>query len=464
MAKQEQPKEDIRILTGGRGKETEIKAHIDSPTWMVDKAWDRVKEVAKASLDSYLEYTASRGLPHSYLLGLDILITGTADRSGKKILDIRPTLLEGPCCNSYPACPNHFADRVYKQMKAAGFNPDDYVEYPVHPTKVLERIAEAFKAIWHSRGRKGMPVVGVFTRSYVESEEETAHLEAMAAFQAAGMRVYRITPDEHPYVKEGKIWVENMPMDLCYRRIERVHVPMFYGWDIAMEIIYGTPNTIWVNPWEIDSLRSKTIEETCFREWEAKGGTPVSRPITLVGKEISMESVGELMATGGYAFKRWDSTGGKGVFLHVNHDLVKKLYDKLYSKYDGRHMLLIETKEIKKYIKEFEDFREDASIQQMRLIDAKVTSHDDTKLVYDMRINCLYNEINDEWEFISGISRTVPCGTKITNGNSLLTNVSSGAEMSPLIMGKTKNAKAHKVMAFGPLLTAMLNGKTETTL
>jgi hypothetical protein len=456
MAKQE----DLRIIQGGVGHEEEIPSHVDSPTWIVDNTWDKVKAVAQSALDAYMEFCKTHNMPHSYLLGLDILITGVASPDGKSVVDIRPTLLEGPCCNSYPACPNFFAARLYRRLeKVRKIKADELVEYPVHPTKILDKIVEAFKGAWAAKGHKELPVVGIFTRSYPESEEEIAHVLALEACKRNGLKAFRITPTERPYVKDGKIWVDNTPIDVCYRRIERIHVPVFYGWDLAMQIINETPNTVWMNPWRIDSWRSKTIEEQCFREWEAKTGKTVSRPRTLLGKEINPDSIMELLNTGGYALKRWDSTGGKGVFLHAYLPKVKKIYDKLYLKYDGRHMILIKQSDLKKYLKEFENFKEDAALQQMRMIDARVIGKD-KRLVYDTRINCLYNEQTKKWDFISGISRSVPCGPKVKSGNSLLTNVSSGAEISPLILGYTKKAKAN-VMQFGPLLAAMLDGKTE---
>lgn len=97
----------LQLLIGDKGHESPLPAYLDSPTWIVDKAWDQFMEVANNSLDAYMLYCTENNLPHSYLLGLDILVMGKIDpENPKKIIDIRPTLLEGPCCNSYPACPN----------------------------------------------------------------------------------------------------------------------------------------------------------------------------------------------------------------------------------------------------------------------------------------------------------------------------------------------------------------------
>jgi len=447
---------DFRLLQGGRGLEKGIPGHVESPTWIVDKAWDTVSEVAERALRAYLAYCKEENLPHSYLLGLDILITGIADETGKEVVDIRPTLLEGPCCNSYPACPNFYASRLYAQLRdKVG---EDLVDYPVHPTKIMDKIVEAYLGLWKARGHSTKPVVGIFTRPYEESEEETAHILAYETFKKYGVEVYRITPEEKPYVKDGKIHVNGSAVDLCHRRIERIHVPLFYGEDLGNKIINEATETFWVNPWKIDDLRSKTIEEKAFRRWEAKGGKEVPRPITLLDDEINPDSVKELLETGGYAVKKWNSTGGKGVFLHAYTPKIKKIYDKLYLRYDGRHMIMVNKKNEKKLLKEFENYTEDASIQQMRIIDSRVIE-DNKRLVYDTRINALYNEDEDKWHLISGISRSVPCGPDVENGNSLLTNVSSGAEMSVLIMGKSKPGAKEK-MNFGPLLTAMMDGKT----
>jgi acyl-CoA reductase-like NAD-dependent aldehyde dehydrogenase len=95
----------------------------------------------------------------------------------------------------------------------------------------------------------------------------------------------------------------------------------------------------------------------------------------------------------------------------------------------------------------------------MRVIDSRKLT--EGKLVYDTRINVLYNEKSKVWEVLSGISRVVKCGPKVQNGNSILTNVSSGAEIAPLIIGHTKKGKSLEGMSFGPLLTAMRAKKTE---
>jgi len=453
-------KNDIRLLMGGRDKEEEIPAHLDSPTWIVDKAWDAVHDTAMKALDAYMEYCRSFDLPHSFVLGLDILVTGKASRCGKKVVDIRPTLLEGPCCNSYPACPNFFSARLYEQAKKAG-HECDAVEYPVHPTKIREELVESFQGIWETMERPGKPIVGVLTRPYPESEEETAHLLNMEAFEEAGYKVYRITPDESPEVKNGKLFVGDVPIDLVYRRIERVHMPMFYGWELALDIVEGCPNTFYVNPWDIDDLRSKTIEERAFRMYATRTGIEVPRPKTLLGREITPANVRELMHEGGFALKKWNSTGGKGVFLHIYKPLVHGIYEKLFKKFDGRHMTIVDDNTLEKTLQGFDNFRADAAIQQMRIIDARDVPNGE-KLVYDTRINCFYNPSTRKWKTVSGISRTVPCGPEVANGNTLLTNVSSGAHMSPLVMGKMK--KKTKTMTFGPMLQAMMDGKTEISL
>lgn len=452
---------DARLLEGGRGVEREIPGHMSSPTWIVDKAYEAVSKVAFDALDAYMSFCKDFGLPHSYILGLDILITGRATEDGTKITDIRPTLLEGPCCNSYPACPNFFASRLYKTVKNTGLDPAEYVEYPVHPLKVREELVHLFQMAWEKKGRRGKPTIAVLTRPYPESEEETAHELNIEAFRDAGYKCYRITPDESPEVRNGKLYVHGNPIDMCYRRIERVHVPMFYGWQTAMDMIENCPNTDFINPWKIDDLRSKTIEERAFRFWAHKTGVEVSRPETLLGNEINPAGIEKLLATGGYALKKWNSTGGKGVFLHVNEKLCGKLYDKLYLNYKGRHMTMVNDGNRAEMLAEFENFSQDAAIQQMRIIDARKVSPGE-HLVYDTRCNVFYDAMADKWKIVSGISRTVPCGPEIDNGNTLLTNVSSGAHLSPLVMGKTR-AKTDK-MTFGPLLEAMLKGKTECEL
>ncbi len=449
------PQEDLRLLDGGRGCETEVAAHPEMPTWIVNKAFDMVSEVAFNALDAYMLYCREEKIPHSYLLGLDILVTGIADRKGGKVVDIRPTMLEGPCCNSYPACPNIDSYRLYKRSALEGQNPD-MVEYPLHPARIRDAIVSAFRAAWAANGGSGDPVVGLITRPYAESEEETAHNLILEGCRNAGLKALRITPDENPKVVNGKLTVGGTPVDICYRRIERIHVAQFYGLALASRIINETPGTLFMNPWKVDDLRSKTIEEKVFRRWEKATGKKVSRPKTLLGSEITPDSVRELMETGGYALKEWNSTGGKGVYLHTNAKLVKRIYDKLYLRYDGRHMVLVD--DIKADLGKFASFSQDASIQQMRVIDARELKPG-VKLVYDTRINVLYDAMKKKWNIISGISRCVPCGPDVGNGNSLLTNISSGAEVAPLVIGKAKEIKSP--MRLGPLLSALMDGRTE---
>jgi len=450
--------EELQLLSGDRGNESIMHAYVDSPTWLLDEGWEKAIEVGMNSLDAYLQYCEHLGLPHSYLLGLDILVTGAAADNGERITDIRPTILEGPCCNSYPACPNIWSSRLFQQLKLLGMKPDR-VEYPTHPEKILERIVQTFRDVFEARGGQGDPRVGVFTRPYPESEEEAAHSIALQGFKDAGLEVYRVTPDENPVVKGGKLHVHGVPLDMCYRRIERIHVPIFYGERLGRKIIEETPETIFINPWPIDDLRSKTKEEAAFRMWEKKTGKTISRPVTLLGDEISAGSVREMAQSGGYVLKKWNSTGGKGVFIHMKKSAVGSIPDKLYQRYDGRHMVVLSDDAFEEELKPFDHFTEDASIQQMRLIDARPLP--EGRLVYDTRINVLYNEKRKVWDVISGISRVVKCGKTVETGNSILTNVSSGAEIAPLIVGKTKPGADHEGMSFGPLLGAMLEKKTE---
>ena len=453
--------EDTRLLEGGLGSERVINGHLDSPTWVVNEVWDQFAQVAHSALNAYMYYCEEEGLQHSYLLGLDILMTGEIGMvdGQRSVVDIRPVILEGPCCNSYPACPNFFSSRLFKQLRDSGVDPDKCIDYPSHPFQVLGKLAALFSDVWHSKGNDRDPIVGVFTRPYPVSEEETAHQLVVDACEKAGLEVYRITPDEKPEVKDGKIWVSGKPIDVAYRRIERIHVPEFYGEELAEQIINETPDTIWINNWKIDDLRSKTLEENVFRRWEEKSGEKISRPITLMCDEISPESVRKLLDRGGFALKKWNSTGGKGVFLHMSEEVAGTIYKELYDRFDGRHMVVIPTAEIDQTLEQFKTFKEDAAIQQMRVIDARNLS--DHRLVYDTRINVLYNVKKKEWEFVSGMSRVVPCGPQVDNGNTLLTNVSSGAEMAPLVFGHLKPGAKLDEDEMGPLMkTSLVKGET----
>ena len=284
----------------------------------------------------------------------------------------------------------------------------------------------------------------------------------MRAFRDAGIRVFRVTPEENPAVENGKLVVAGVPIDMVYRRIERIHVPVFYGEELGRKITEEAKGTFWVNPWKVDDLRSKTMEEKCFREWEKETGRILSRPDTLLEDEISKSSVRELSARSGYALKKWNSTGGKGIFLHLRKEVTGDIVDKLYHRYDGRHMFLLDKEMFDKELERFEDFKEDTAIQQLRLIDSRDIAVG--KLVYDTRINVLYNSLKKKWQILSGISRSVPCGKEVASGNSLLTNISAGAEIAPLVIGRSKPGAGTGKMVFGPLATALMQGKTETPI
>jgi len=62
------------------------------------------------------------------------------------------------------------------------------------------------------------------------------------------------------------------------------------------------------------------------------------------------------------------------------------------------------------------------------------------------------------------MSRSVPCGPDVENGNSLLTNVSMGAEISPLIFGHVKEGADRSQIKYGPMLDAMMKGETEVKI
>lgn len=447
---------DLRLLMGGRGDEQEVSSFDESPTFVVDKAWDAWWDVAENALAAYMLFTKSMKKPHSYVLGLDILATAETDPSRPGMaVDIRPTILEGPCCNSYPACPNFYPSRLYGRAVKAGHDPDS-VEQPHHPTKIVDRIVQLHKDVWKAMGNKGKPVCGVFTLPYPGSEEETAHNITLNKMKEEGLEAYRITPDEKPEVRDGRIWVNGRPMDICWRRIERKHVPVHYGEELGRRIIHDTPKTVWINPWEVDDWRSKTIEEKCFREYEKATGKRVSRPATLLGAEITPENVRGLLARGGFAHKKFDSTGGKGVFLHYYKPAVGDLYDALFGRYDGRHMTEVNEANVESFLAGFRNFSEDAAIQQMRMIDSRACGTN--RLVYDSRVNVIYDPLKKRWDFLSGISRVVPCGPHVGNGNSLLTNVSSGASMTALVVGRTKRATR---VEYGEFLSAMMRGGTE---
>jgi len=451
--------EDLRLTDGGLGQEFEIPCYDESPTWLMDNAWEKAMEVGRNSLDAYMKYCREENLPHSYLLGLDILFMGKVDpNNNRRLIDIRPTLVEGPCCNSYPACPAVDALKLYRRLQAKGFDPDK-VDYYSHPTMVRQKIASMLIGLYHRKGGTGMPRAAVFTRPYPESEEETAHILMVKAFEKAGMETYRITPDENPEVKNGKLHVNGKPIDVVYRRIERIHVPEFYGQELGNKIINETPDTLFVNPWKIDDLRSKTIEERVFRRWEADNpDRPVSRPKTLLDEEVTPENVAELASYGGWVMKKWNSTGGKGVFLHFNKKMSDEAVKYLYIDASGHHMIHLDEEQVKAELDALKDFNEDTAVQQLRLVDARVLS-EDKRLVYDTRINVLYNAEFDKWDFVSGMSRSVPCGAGVKTGNSLLTNITSGAEVSPLIMGHMRTPEGHDGLYFGPILKAIMDNK-----
>jgi hypothetical protein len=114
---------------------------------------------------------------------------------------------------------------------------------------------------------------------------------------------------------------------------------------------------------------------------------------------------------------------------------------------------------MEKSLQEFDGYKEDASLQQLRLIDTRKLT--DGKLVYDTRINVIYQPEIKEWKFLSGISRVVKCGPNVKKGNSLLTNITSGAEIAPIIMGHLKKPEFKEKIEFGSLLNRMMSGYTD---
>ncbi len=454
--------EDLRLLDGGRGKEEEVGCYDASPTWVIGRVWEETRQLCLDALDAYLVFCRREGYPHSSLLGLDVLFMGVVDSENpRRIIDLRPTLVEGPCCNSYPACPNIDSVKLYKRAVKKGYDPDR-IRYPVHPTRILARIVRLFRETWKQEGRKDLPVVAVFTRPYEESEEESAHNIILNGFKSAGFTAFRITPAEKPDVRHGKLYLNGTPIDMVYRRIERIHVPMFYGGELGRKIVEETTETKWINPWPVDDLRSKTIEEKVFRAWESENDRKISRPRTLLSDEINFSSVEELGANSGFAVKRWNSTGGKGVFLHINHHVAKEACTRLYGRYDGRNMLILDEGDYKRELAMFDSFTDDSAIQELRLADARDIHG--KKLVYDTRINALYDPVGKTWDFISGISRSVLCGENVGIGNSILTNISSGAEVSPLIMGDLRSGFSSTDVEMGPIMRALADGEREVLL
>lgn len=453
---------ELRLLDGGRGKEEEVGCYDASPTWVIGKVWEETRRLCLDALDAYLAYCRREQYPHSSLLGLDVLFMGVVDPLNPgRVIDLRPTMVEGPCCNSYPACPNIDSVKLYKRAILKGYDPDR-VQYPVHPTRILARIVRLFRETWKQEGHSGLPVVAVFTRPYEESEEESAHNIILNGFKSAGFTAFRVTPAEKPDVRNGKLFVDGTPVDMVYRRIERIHVPLFYGDELGRRITEETTETRWINPWPVDDLRSKTIEERVFRAWETENDRNISRPRTLLGDEIDVESVAELGANSGFALKKWNSTGGKGVFLHINHEVAGDVCRRLYGRYDGKNMLILDRDDYSRELAAFESFTEDSAIQELRFPDAR-TVHS-RKLAYDTRINALYDPVGKTWDFISGISRSVLCGEDVKIGNSILTNISSGAEISPLIMGELRSGFSADDIDMGPLMRALVDGKRDVLL
>ncbi len=444
-----------------------MPAYPASPTWIVNGAFERVSAVVDAALAAYHRICAERGLQHSYYLGFDILITGELDPSGR-VVDIRPTIVDGPCCNSMPACPYIDSYRLYQRALLAGGEPDQ-VKSAVHPTKIQETMIAAFRKIWQAKTGETSPVMAVMTRTYDDSREETANSLMVQACRDAGLQAFRITPEENPSVSNGKLVVEGVPIDVCYRCLRAVEVPGIYGEELAEGILTGSPETEYVNPWQMDTLRPKATEEECFRAHEAAGGEPVSRPRTLIGAEATTNAVAEMFERGGYVLKQSGPTAGAGVHLHLNSERVRRTFDQLYGRYDGTHMELHPGNDMDTALAPFAGLASDSVVQQLRVIDSRSIG-EGLRLAYDTRINLIFDAIEKHWTIISGFSRGVPMGQASVAshseprapGNSLLTDVGAGAHMAPLIMGTTA-ASNTKAMTFGPLLTALNQGETAWT-
>ncbi len=460
--------DDLKLVLGGRDHEREVPAYPQSPTWIVNRAFEKVQAVIDATMSAYLRRCSELGLQHSYVLGLDILISGEVD-ANDRVVDIKPTLVEGPCCNSKPACPYIDSYRLYRRAQLAGLDPDR-VESPLHPTKIHAALIDALRAVWQVKTGAANPVIGVLSRVYADSREETALQLLIEACRDVGLRALRIAPEDNPTVANGKLVAEGVPIDVCQRNLPAYDMTKEYGEELGRQIVEQTPETLFFNPWEVDVLRSKAIEEEVFRSHEVAGGQPVSRPRTLIGPEATPDAVAELFDHGGYALKHSDSTGGRGVFLHVNLERANHVFDNLYGRYDGHHMQLHGSGSKADFLAPLQNLAADTVIQQLRVIDSRPIGSG-VKLAYDLRVNLLFNAMEKSWTIISGISRGVPMGLDIESdaraegsipllgqGNSLLTNVSSGAHIAPLIMGTTAEENM-KAMTFGSLLTALNQGE-----
>jgi len=48
--------EHLQLLIGDRGHESTLPAYLESPTWIVDNAWDEFQTVARNALNAYMHF------------------------------------------------------------------------------------------------------------------------------------------------------------------------------------------------------------------------------------------------------------------------------------------------------------------------------------------------------------------------------------------------------------------------
>lgn len=453
---------DSRMLVGWGVEDKAIPVHSGSPT--VVTGWVRrdVLRLCKVVLDAYLEGSRRASRPFSYLVGLDIAITGEIGRVDGRlaVVDIEPVLIEGPFCNGLPSCPSFMPVRLEPSLDVRGNLLD--------PAHVIERLIRLFRQIWSGAGRSGDPVIGVLTMAPKDCFENLAHQQIVEECRRSGLEAVRLSPGSDLEVHGGRVHCAGHAVDLIYRRIERSRILEDFAEPVGRQIVEETEKTLWTNHPDSDDLRSKVFEEEAFRDWEARTGRRIPRPRTLVGGEISAAAIRGFLARGGFVVKEADTSGGAGVRLVLDEPLNRPVFEQLYGRFDGPHMDVCEGAALAAKVTRAARPEVEGVVQQLRALDAR-NLEPGRALVYDLRVTCLFDPAEATWELVSGFSRVVPCGED-AEGSTLLTNVSAGAHLAPLrilppstdVSGSSAGT-AHELETtrHGPLMETLLAGRRQ---
>lgn len=400
------------------GEMTTVPNIPDSPTVLPNEAWESVENLAHQTLHAYSSYCLSHNLPINQRVALDIAMSGRLQRQkGQTVVgDIRFVLLEGPCCNGVPNCMLFWPSKTSENWSARSSQEVTDLRTDRVLIARLKQLA----------GQEG--TLALLTGNDQETHEPKAHQELIAIAQQEGLEIFHICGERPPQVQDGHIWVQGHSIDLVYRCIERQEFPRLFGHELTHKMLHETPKTVWFNPPSTDDMRSKTMAEIVWREWESTTNQRISRPQTLIGHEITVEHINQFWMNGGFLVKANDTSGGKGVRFVMNPETLQPVADSLYKGLHPTQQESLQPEKLTAYIESLD--KQNCIVQELRILDARPAGQ--ANLIYDIRMYGLYQGHEKAWTLIPGMSRF--------NQHCLSTNISQKAGVTALLCPRhTKN-------------------------